>query len=412
MKCRSCGAILNDDTSREIFDFGFQPWCNNFLKKSEIRTEAYYPLKMIYCKKCELLQLTHTVPKEVMFKNHTYVSGTTKTLTDHFYELAKENIEQFSLKDGDVIIDIGGNDGTQLKQYEKINPNLELINIESADNIAKISMRNKIFTINEFFNEELAEEIISDGVKAKIINAAGVFFHLEELHSVLRGIKKLLDENGVFVIQFMYAGQIIDNKSFDMIYHEHLCYYTLKSLENLLNLYGLKVFDAYQSSIHSGSIIAKVCHFKSNFKTTERYLFTRETDKKYNEYEFLKVSSRIKNQLKKLRDFILNIYITLDKTIYAFGAPAKGNTLLNYLNLGYPTIKKAVEKNDLKVGLYLPQSYIPIEKESKDDLPDYYLLLSHNFKNEILANYKDEINNNKVKFIVPFPEIKIIDHIE
>ena len=171
-----------------------------------------------------------------MFKHHTYVSGTTKSLANHFYEIAKENVEQFNLKDGDVIYDIGGNDGTQLLQYKKLGIN-SVINIESATNIARLSSQNGIPTMNEFFNEDC---IRPDGMKqVKLINAAGVFFHLEELHSVIKGIKLALQEDGIFVVQFMYLGDMLEKLSFDGIYHEHLCYYSIDSLMKLLEPYGL-----------------------------------------------------------------------------------------------------------------------------------------------------------------------------
>ncbi|MHA2039607.1 MAG: methyltransferase, partial [Promethearchaeota archaeon] len=214
MNCRSC----KNDQLKLVIDLGIQAWCNNFLQKSEIGKEQTYPLRMFRCEKCGLCQLDTTVPKEIMFKEHTYVSGTTQSLKDHFYKVAKENIEQFDLKDGDVIYDIGGNDGTQLIQYRKLGIN-SVINIESATNIAKLSSKNGIPTMNEFFNEDFVR---ADSLgEIKLINAAGVFFHLEELHSVIRGIKLSLQEDGVFVVQFMYLGDMLEKLSFDGIYHEH-----------------------------------------------------------------------------------------------------------------------------------------------------------------------------------------------
>ena len=237
MKCRGC----DGNNFRSVLDLGEQPWCNDFLKEEQLGKELEYPLRMVHCNDCELLQLDHTVPKETMFSDHKYLSGPTKSLTKHFLRLAAGNRTQFNLKEDDIILDIGGNDGAQLLQYKRLGLN-NCVNVESAGAIAKISQDAGITTINDFFNEECVKNNFEKN-SVKLINAAGVFFHLEELHSVIRGIKYALKEDGVFVIQFMYAGAMVDNGNFDTVYHEHLCYYTLRSVEKLLEPYGLKVFD-------------------------------------------------------------------------------------------------------------------------------------------------------------------------
>lgn len=401
-KCRSC-----DSTNLEkILDLGEHPWCGDFLEKEQCGKEKVYPLRLTYCNECTLLQLDYTVPKEVMFKNHAYVSSTTETLRKHFYDLAVENKQQFGLDENDLILDIGGNDGTQMLQY-KLAGMTNVLNVESAENIAKMSIDIGIPTITEFFNEET---IINNNLenKVKLINASGVFFHLEELHSVIKGIKKALMDDGIFVVQFMYAGTMVEYNNFDTIYHEHLCYYTLDSLNNLLSPYGFKIFDAYHSDIHSGSIIAKVCHKTATHQTTERCLQTLESDKKYTKDKFLKFAENVEKNKTALKEFLL----TLKKEnsnikIYAYGAPAKGNTLLNYFNIDNTLIDKSVEVNELKIGKYLPKSHIPIERESKDDVPDYYLLLAHNFESEIINRNKESVEKG-LKFILPFPSPRIL----
>jgi hypothetical protein len=396
-KCRSCGS----SHLISVLDLGDQPWCNDLVTPETCDSVKTYPLHLVSCRHCDLLQLNYTVPKEVMFKDHGYLSGMTDTLKKHFYDLAKENIEQFNLVSSDLIVDIGGNDGTQLLQYKK--QGLEnVINVESADKIARRSSEAGIVTINGFFNKDLVKGAFKEK-SAKLINAAGVFFHLEELHSVIEGIKYLLAKDGVFTVQCMYAGELVKNQSFDMIYHEHLCYYTLDSLGKLLKPYGLNIFDAYHSPIHSGSLIVKVCHGDS-YLPTGRYYDTEEMDGQFTLTDFLRFADKIRDQKDVLYAY-LNSLKKQGKTIYAYGAPAKGNTLLNYEGIDNKVIDKAVEINELKIGNMLPMSNIPIVKESPDDLPDYYLLLSHNFQKEILEKNK----GNGVKFIVPFPEIKVLE---
>tara|TARA_R110001583_G_scaffold48781_3_gene152647 strand:- start:3314 stop:4519 length:1206 start_codon:yes stop_codon:yes gene_type:complete len=401
MNCKSCSSTKNTS----ILDLGDHPWCNDFLPKDRVGKEQKYPLHLVHCDECELLQLDYVVPKEVMFKNHTYVSSTTDSLSEHFYDLALQNKTQFNLKKDDLVLDIGGNDGTQLLQYKKVGIE-NVLNVESADNIAELSVAAGIPTINDFFNEDLIIRENLEG-KVKLINASGVFFHLEELHSVIRGIKKALTEDGVLVVQFMYAGTMVEKLNFDGIYHEHLCFYTLQSLRNLLEPYGLNIFDACGSEIHSGSIIAKISK-SPIFEQTNTCKYWIKKDKKYNKNSFLEFAKKVKNKRNNLKELLKTIKSKDPQSkIYAYGAPAKGNTLLNYFGIDNNLIDKCVEVNDLKVGLYLPQSHIPITKESRTDLPDYYLLLAHNFAEEILKKNKPLINAG-VKFIIPFPEIRVI----
>tara|TARA_R110001583_G_scaffold70825_3_gene200001 strand:- start:3116 stop:4237 length:1122 start_codon:yes stop_codon:yes gene_type:complete len=362
-----------------------------------------YPLHLVACSNCELLQLNYTVPKEVMFKTHGYLSGMTKTLRDHFFDIAKENVHTFGVKDRDLVVDIGGNDGTQLLQYQKLGIE-NTVNIESAVNIAQISTDNGIKTINGFCNEQLIRGSF-EKESAKIINAAGVFFHLEELHSVIEGIRYLMAKDGVFTVQCMYAAELVKNESFDMIYHEHLCYYTLNSLTNLLKPYGLNVFDAYHSPIHSGSLIVKIC--KDDFyKKTMRYERTKEEDSKYDLASFRRFADKMRHKQGDLRKLLEDLKSKGNK-IYAYGAPAKGNTLLNYEGIDLSLVDKAVEINELKIGNKLPMSDIPIEKETVRDYPDYYLLLSHNFEEEILKKNQLLLDEG-VKFIIPFPKVKVV----
>ena len=399
--CRGCGASV----FTKVLDLGKQPWCNDFLKYEDLGKEKLYPLCMIHCDECGLLQLNHTVSKEVMFADHQYLSGMTRTLVKHFYNIAKENKEQFKLQENDLIVDIGGNDGSQLLQYKKLGLD-NVLNIESAANICEISEQVGILTLNAFFNKTVAQSKFNKG-SARLINASGVFFHLEELHSVIEGIKYILSQDGVFIVQFMYAGAMIENHNFDTIYHEHLCYYTLRSLMNLLRPYGLEVFDAYHSDIHSGSIIAKITHTDGDLnEKTERFALVLGQDMKYTLEEFLSFAKAVEGKKNNLRDLLIHLK-SEGKKVYAYGAPAKGNTLLNYFGITKDLVAKAVEINELKIGNYLPQSHIPITKESKSDLPDYYLLLSHNFAKEIIAKNQD-IMEKGVKFILPFPEVEIV----
>jgi len=404
MKCRIC----NSENFSDILDFGISPWCGDFRLISDTSEIKKYPLKLIQCKECELVQLSETPIKEVMFSEHQYVSGTTTTLASHFFEIARNVVMQFNIQRDDLIIDIGGNDGTNLLQYKRLGFE-NLRNVESAKNIALISSNNRITTDQCFFNEEYVNwfQLARRENQAKVINASGVFFHLEELHSVCKGIKKLLRDDGIFVIQFMYLPDILKNNEFDSIYHEHLVYYNLKTLRRLLQIYDLDIFDAYKSPIHGGSMIAYVTHRNSFCQETYRFCneYYQNDCVKYK--KLLDFASRISGLKFQIHTLMQELKFK-NKRIYLLGAPAKSTTLLNYCELDNTFIQKAHEINTLKIGRKTPGTNISIEQESETDLPDYYFVCAWNFWDEIFEKKKYLLDLG-VKFIKPLPKLEIIE---
>jgi len=269
-------------------------------------------------------------------------------------------------------------------------------------------------TYNVFFNEEFIDKTDTDG-KARLINAAGVFFHLEELHSVCKAIKRMLAPNGVFVVQFMYLVDIIKHKAFDAIYHEHLCYYTLESLENLLKPYDLRIFDAYESPIHGGSMIAKVCHKEATYKNTMNYVTVAEIEATFNpNYTRLLQFAGEVEQLKLEIMGLLQKIKGDGNLIYGYGSPAKGTTMLTYCGIGTNFLDYLVEINDLKVGLRSPGTNIPIIHEETvgkphgHKRPDYYFVLAWNFWKEIHSKFHiKKLMADGTKFILPLPKVQV-----
>jgi 2-polyprenyl-3-methyl-5-hydroxy-6-metoxy-1,4-benzoquinol methylase len=394
MNCRVC-----DSNNLELaIDLGSQPWCNHFLKLEEIGKEPFYPLRVLYCHECGTVQLDYTVKKEIMFGDHTYLSGVTRSLSEHFKNVAEEVDNRF-FKDtpGKSVIDIGSNDGTQLKHFKTLG--YDVLGIESSKTTAKIANDAGIATLNEFFNLDIVKKLDR---QFHVINAAGVFFHLEELHSVTEGIREALRDDGVFVVQFLYMKRIVENLAFDQIYHEHLLYYNLKTIEVLLNRHGLSMFDAYLSPIHGGSIIAYVTH-KGKKEPTEHLQAMRqaEVDHKSNDLStYLDFARRIQ-QMKTENLAYLQQAKQQSKQVFGFGAPVKGNTMLNYFGVGTEYINCLVEKNELRRGLYSPGMHIPIVIEGEfEELPDIYYVLAWNFKKEILSNNQHLIQKG-VEFYFP-----------
>jgi len=390
---------------KKILDLGLQPWCNYFLKKSQLGKEKKYPLYLNFCENCSNVQLGYTLGKNIMFLDHNYLTGKSEELVDHFKKV-KLKIYNLFLNKKISILDIGSNDGTFLKNF-KNNKNINIIGIESCKKIGQIASKQGITTINKFFNYKSALKLDKKLEGFDCIHASGVFFHLEEIKSATKGIKYILKNDGVFIIQFLYLKDIIEKSHFDQIYHEHLNYYNIKPLERFLNSYDLEIFDAEKSIIHGGSIIAYVCH-KGLKKKTKRFLnlLKLENQKKINEIKFY---LNFQNKIQKLKVKLIkkiNYFKKKNLNIYGIGAPAKSSTLLNFCSLNSNDIKFTTENNYLKFNKYLPISHIKILDEKKLSKKiffnkDIFLIFSWNFKKKIIEKYKKKFGNN-FRYFLPY----------
>ena len=402
LKCRGCGA----SKVALFLDLGDQPHCNRLIPPNLTgHKEPYYPLRVGFCQNCTMVQIDYTVPKESMFSDYPYVSGTTKTLVQHFKDTAERLVATYHFGPGDLVVDIGSNDGTWLSQYQPLG--LRVLGIDPAANVVELALKNGVPTWTRFFNEATADEILAREGNASLITAAGVFFHLEELHSVIRGVKKLMAEKSVFVVQAIYLGGMIDNLAFDQVYHEHLVYYTLKSIEALFAQHDLEVFDARIVPIHGGSLEVHVApKGKRSVKTSVAALRADEERKEYGKFETYEAFAKRAWQLRDELLALLGRYRAAGKSVYAYGAPAKGATLLNSFGIGPDLVQKATEKNEMKVGYYMPGSRIPIVAES-DSRPNAYLVLAWNFLDEFIAKEREYLAGGG-EFIVPVPKLRVI----
>lgn len=395
VSCRICGSSKLD----LVIDLGMQPWGNHFLRPADAGKEPLYPLHVMFCRECCAAQLDYTVPKETMFGDHTYLSGTSRSLDDHFRNTA-EVVDStfFRQKKSKSILDIGSNDGTQLRHYQHLG--YDVLGVEPSRTTAKLAMDKGVPTLNDYFNAEAARKI---GRKFDVINASGVFFHLEELHSVTKGIRDSLAEEGVFVVQFLYMKKIIENCAFDQIYHEHLLFYTLATLSRLLEQHDLELFDANLAPIHGGSIIGFVGH-KGNRKPSGRLakLLAEEEKSGVNKIETYPAFVKRIQQKKSDNVSFLNGAKAEGKRVYGMGAPVKGNTLLNYFGINKDLISCLVEVNPLRKGLIAPGSHIPIvlEADVASQPPDIYYVLAWNFKNDILKKHAELVSRG-VRFYFP-----------
>ena len=402
MECRCCGA-----REVELFlDLTDQPHCNRLIpmSKADIR-EPRYPLRAGFCRRCTMVQIDYTIPKENMFSDYPYVSGTTKTLPSHFAETSRRLVERYEFGAESLVVDIGSNDGTWLKQYGPFG--LRVLGVEAAANVAQLANDAGVPTWNRFFNADTAADIVAQEGKADLITASGVFFHLEELHSVCDGIENLLSKNGVFCVQAIYLGGMIENTAFDQIYHEHLCYYTLRSLQELLGRHGLEVFEARLVPIHGGSIEAHVGH--KGRRPVGDSVHAMAADEQVKKLGEIGAYHAFADHVWRLRDDLLDL-LRRDraegKRVFCYGAPAKGSTLLNTFGIGADLVELAVEKAPLKFAHLIPGVRIPIVDEATVSPPDAYLVLSWNFLDEFLLKERGYLEGGG-EFIVPVPALRV-----
>lgn len=400
--CRGCGS----QSVTTFLDLGDQPHCNRLVPPSSAdRREPYFPLRVGFCSACTMVQIDYTIAKESMFTDYPYVSGTTRTLVQHFKETAERLAATYALKPGSLVVDIGSNDGTWLSHYRPLG--LRVLGVDPAANVVELAVERGVPTWARFFNAETADEILAKEGRASLVTAAGVFFHLEELHSVIEGVKKILADDGVFVVQAIYLGGMIDNLAFDQIYHEHLVYYTLRSIEALFARHGLEVFDVRLVPIHGGSLEVHVApRGRRSLQPTVAAMRAEEERKGYGRLETYQAFA---DRVWRLRDDLLALlrrYKAEGRSVYAYGAPAKGATLLNSFGIGPDLVQKATEKNVMKVGYLMPGSRIPIVAEA-GARPDAYLVLAWNFLDEFIAKERDYLLSGG-EFIVPVPRLRVI----
>jgi hypothetical protein len=401
--CRVCGG----QDVEVVLDLGAQPHCNSLLTLEALaEPEPVYPLRLCFCNDCTTVQIDHTVPKETMFSEYLYVSGTTRTLREHFRCSAERLAGRLGLGDGDLVVDIGSNDGTWLRYFKDLG--LEALGVEPARNLAAVAEAEGIATLNRFFAADVAREITAQRGAPKLVTAAGVFFHLEELHSATEGVAEFCRRGAVFCVQAIYLAEMLGRAEFDNIYHEHLTYWTLTSIERLFDRHGLEVFAVDVLPIHGGSLELLVAEKAT--RPVEDSVTRLRAREGANGLRDLGTYRAFAQRVFRIRDRLLDIlgdYAAAGKTVHAFGAPAKGATLLNTFHISTDLVQCAVEKNPLKVGRYIPGARIPIVEEGSVPEPDAYLILPWNFLDEFLEKKRDYIRTGGA-FIVPIPEPVVI----
>ena len=405
-KCRLCE---HTDLSL-VLELKPTPPANQFTSTPGVE-QPLIPLDLVRCNNCQHIQLRHVVSPEVLFKDYVYVSGTSAVFRQHFRDYANDIVNSFDLTGNDLVVDIGSNDGTLLGYFKE--KNIKILGIDPAKDIAEQANAKGIETINDFFSEDLAKQITSKYGYAKVIAANNAFAHIDDIQSVIRGVKCLLSDNGIFVFEVSYLLDVVKNNLFDTIYHEHLDYHAVSPLKKFFERHGLRFFKATRVGTHGGSLRGFVCHSDSNIPdedSVEMLMQIESEEKIFLDETYKSISERISSIGARLRRDLLEAKKNGLK-VAGFGAPAKATTLMYHFEISPDLVDYIVDDSPWKQGLYTPGLHIPVVDSSVlyKSPPDYIVVLAWNFAKPIISKHS-ELMKEGSKFIVPLPELVVHDH--
>ena len=404
--CRSCGG----SEQHSILSLGSTPLANSLVRDPavEAAAEPRYPLELVFCPVCLLVQITETVPPEVLFRDYLYFSSFSDTMLAHARELTARMKAALKLGERSLAVEIASNDGYLLQYYKQAG--VPVMGIEPARNIAKVAEERGIPTVPEFFGLQLATELAADRKRADVLHANNVLAHVADLNGFVAGIHAILADEGVAALEFPYLGDMIDHCEFDTIYHEHLCYYSLGAIKHLFERHHLKLIAVERLPIHGGSLLLQVARDGSARAAdpSVQALLDEENRRGMGSVDFYRGFARRVLALKDSLRALLTRLKGEGKRLAAYGAAAKGSTLLNTFGIGRETLDFVADRSTYKQGRYMPGVHIPIvpPEQILATMPDYTLLLTWNFADEILRQ-QQAYRDRGGKFIVPVPEVTV-----
>jgi SAM-dependent methyltransferase len=405
-KCQFCGSGLN----HTLVDLGMSPLCESFLSSEQLnQMEAFYPLHVRVCENCFLAQLEAYVSPEHIFTEYAYFSSYADTWLKQCKAYTDQVVKRFHLNESSQVVELASNDGYLLQYF--VAKNIPVLGVEPAANIAKVAIAKGVPTLNEFFGQECARKLVQQGKLADLIAANNVLAHVPDLNDFVAGIKILLKPQGVATGEIQHLVKLMASNQFDTIYHEHFCYHTFTTLEKIFAAHGLTLFDVEELPTHGGSLRIYARHVDDLSKPiSDRAVELREREKlagfasieRYTNFD-----EQVRETKRKLLDFLIKAKRE-GKTVVGYGAPGKGNTLLNYCGIRTDFLDYTVDRNPYKHGKFLPGTHIPIYAPSKiqETKPDYVLILPWNFKDEIIEQMS-VIRDWGGQFVVPIPEVTI-----
>ena len=387
------------------------PLANALLTEAQlVEAERTYPLELVFCPGCTLVQITEAVPPERLFREYLYFSSFSDALLQHAQKLSSRIVKERGLNKDSLVVEIASNDGYLLQYYKQAG--VPIVGVEPAVNVAQVAQEKRgIPTVSEFFGRELADRLRQQGKTADVIHAHNVLAHVADLNGFVRGIQLLLKPEGLAVIEVPYLRDLIDGCEFDTIYHEHLCYFSLTALARLFGRHRMKIRNVERIPIHGGSLRLFVTQGDSADPQDPAVtrLLEEEAAWGVDRLDFYRSFARQVEETKLALCGLLSELKRKGKRLAAYGAAAKGSTLLNYCGVGAETLDFVADRSTYKQGRYMPGVRLPIYPPSKllEAMPDYVLLLTWNFSDEILAQ-QAAFRRGGGKFIIPIPEVRIV----
>jgi SAM-dependent methyltransferase len=386
------------------------PLCESYLTPEQLNEmEPFYPLHVYVCDRCFLVQLLEYVNPQEIFSEYAYFSSYSDSWLQHAKNYTEKMIQRFGLHSSSQVVEIASNDGYLLQYF--VAQKIPVLGIEPAANVANVATNKGIPTIVKFFGEETANELVAKGKQADLVLGNNVLAHVPELNDFVKGIKILLKPDGVITMEFPHLMRLIEENQFDTIYHEHFCYFSFITVEKVFAAHGLRIFDVEELSTHGGSLRIYGCHIEDNSKETSQQvkeLKAREEAAGFSNIEnYFSFSKKVEETKFKLLEFLIAAKRE-GKSIAGYGAPGKGNTLLNYCGIRSDFIDYTVDRNPYKQGKLLPGTHIPIfhPDKIKETQPDYLLILPWNLKNEVMAQMS-YVRDWGCQFVVPIPHVNI-----
>ena len=404
--CLSCGTELR----HTFVDLGMSPPCESYRKaEQKNQMEAFYPLHAYVCEKCFLVQLQEYITPENIFSDYAYFSSYSDSWLQHAKNYVDMAVERFQLNNQSQVVEIASNDGYLLQYF--VAKNIPTLGIEPAGNIAKVAIKKGIPTVVKFFGEETAREQVEKGIGADLLLGNNVLAHTPYLNDFVKGMKIILKPQGVITMEFPHLMKLMEENQFDTIYHEHFSYFSYLTVEKVFAKHGLTIFDVEELPTHGGSLRIYARHIENNSQPVTEKVLELKAREKAAGFTDLQTYFSFGKQVQETKHKLLNFLIQAKregKSIVGYGAPGKGNTLLNYCGIRTDFLDYTVDRSPYKQGLYLPGTHIPIFHPDKiqETKPDYLLILPWNLKDEIMSQMA-YIRDWGGKFIVPIPEVKV-----
>ena len=404
--CRSCRAALH----HTFVDLGMSPLANSYVRADQLNVaESFYPLHVYVCDRCLLVQLESVTRPEEIFSDYPYFSSYSETWLDHARTYTDAVTERFGLNRNSRVMEVASNDGYLLQYF--VAKGIPVLGIEPAQNVAAAAIQRGIPTLVRFFTADAAQELAGEGKRADLIIGNNVLAHVPDLNGFVRGLKILLTPTGVITLEFPHLLRLMEQNQFDTIYHEHLSYFSFLTLQRIFTRHSLRVFDVEELSTHGGSLRVYACHqedpTKPAHERVDRLLGKEEKAGLKQLEHYLSFGEKVKDTKRKLLDFLIAAK-NRRQSFVAYGAPAKGNTLLNYCGIRTDFIDYTVDRSPHKQGHFLPGTRIPIYAPDRirETKPNYLLILPWNLKEEVMSQMQC-IHDWGGQFIVPIPTVQI-----